>query len=122
MARSPLDAVEFFHLQVLRVLAAGGDRDRLALKGGANLRFFFDSPRLSEDMDFDTAIAPTTLGHKVDRLIEAAALLLPLRSKGITIDSWSAPKQTETTQRWKFSLRVESIGSALHTKIEFSRR
>src|SRR5438132_705556 len=114
MARSTLEAVEFFDLQILRVLAAGGDRNRLALKGGANLRFFFESPRMSEDMDFDTAIAPTTLGHKIDRMIEAAALLLPLRSKGITIDSWSAPKQTETTQRWKFTLRVGGIGSAVH--------
>jgi hypothetical protein len=34
----------------------------------------------------------------------------------------SAPKQTDTTQRWKAELRVRDSSTALHTKIEFSRR
>jgi hypothetical protein len=38
------------------------------------------------------------------------------------IDRVSAPKQTETTQRWKFGLRVEGGSAPLPTKIECSRR
>ena len=34
----------------------------------------------------------------------------------------SAPKQTETTQRWKVALSAEGRSLPLHTKIEFSRR
>ncbi|MCC7380281.1 MAG: hypothetical protein IT384_00515 [Deltaproteobacteria bacterium] len=34
----------------------------------------------------------------------------------------TAPKQTETTQRWKLNLRSKGRTVPLHTKIEFSRR
>jgi hypothetical protein len=34
----------------------------------------------------------------------------------------SAPKQTETTQRWKVGLKVEGLTVPVRTKIEFSRR
>jgi hypothetical protein len=34
----------------------------------------------------------------------------------------SAPKQTDTTQRWKIALSVEGRALPLHTKLEFSRR
>ncbi len=34
----------------------------------------------------------------------------------------SAPKQTQTTQRWKISLRLIDSGAEVPTKIEFSRR
>jgi hypothetical protein len=48
--------------------------------------------------------------------------VLPLKSRGITVVGSSAPKQTETTQRWKVALAVEGRALPLHTKIEFSRR
>jgi hypothetical protein len=121
--RSPQQAVELFHLNFCRVLAAGEHRSHFVVKGGCNLRFFFESIRYSEDLDLDVAMgAPTTLKHRVDKVLGSPAFLVPLRSAGISPQDISAPKQSETTQRWKVGLRVEGMGSALRTKIEFSRR
>jgi hypothetical protein len=123
VAFSERQAVELFHLQVLRLLSTGPDKERLALKGGCNLRFFFSSPRYSEDMDLDAfGIAVPTLRSKVDRILEGTALRLPLRNRGIELTTFSAPKQTDTTQRWKVELSVDGQSVPLHTKLEFSRR
>src|SRR5262245_8191520 len=123
MAASDRQTVELFHLLFLRQLATGADRPRLTLKGGCNLRFFFGSVRYSEDMDLDVLEMPRgTLKNKVDRLLEAPALGLPLQAQGISIDDVSAPKQTDTTQRWKLGLRLAGRSAPLRTKVEFSRR
>jgi len=114
--------VELFHLHFVRLLCAGADRDRFGIRGGCNLRFFFESVRYSGDIDFDVAGMPVhTLKEKVNRVLGGPALAMPLRSRGISIAAVTAPKQTETTQRWKVGL---STGAALplHTKLEFSRR
>jgi predicted nucleotidyltransferase component of viral defense system len=117
-------SVELFHLAFLRALTAKGeDKSLIALKGGCNLRFYFGSTRYSEDIDFDVSvIAKGTLSRKVDRLLASPLLVAPLKSKGIEIIDASAPKQTETTQRWKVGLRAAGIEMPLRTKIEFSRR
>jgi len=48
------ECVELFHLTFLRALATRGEgKQRIALKGGCNLRFYFGSVRYSEDMDLD---------------------------------------------------------------------
>src|SRR3954469_16882001 len=95
-------AVEHFHLLFLRQLSTGMDRMRFLVKGGCNLRFFFGSVRYSEDLDLDVLEMPRgTLKNKVDRLLEAPALALPLQAQGLAIENVSAPKQTDTTQRWK---------------------
>lgn len=123
MALTGRQCVELFHLVFLRQFATGADRTHVTLKGGCNLRFFFQSIRYSEDMDLDVAVlAKGTLKNKVDRLLEAPGVALPLKAQGITITDVSAPKQTETTQRWKLGLRVEGHGTPLRTKVEFSRR
>lgn len=123
MGLNPRQAVELFHLQFLRQLAAGGDRARFVLKGGCNLRFFFGSIRYSEDMDVDVVGVPQgTLKNKVDRLLVAPGLLLPLKVQGIEVADVSAPKQTETTQRWKVGLKLKGHSAELRTRVEFSRR
>jgi predicted nucleotidyltransferase component of viral defense system len=115
--------VEIFHLLFLRQLAQGQDRTRFTVKGGCNLRFFFRSIRYSEDLDLDVSnISTGTLKNKVDRILNAPALAIPLRAKGIEVVSISAPKQTETTQRWKMGLSIEGQSTTIRTKIEFSRR
>ncbi len=120
---SDRQAVELFHLHFVRLLSSGPDKDRFAIKGGCNLRFFFESVRYSEDIDLDVARTPVhTLKEKVSRVLEGPALALPLKSRGISVREISAPKQTETTQRWKVSLAAEGRSLPLHTKIEFSRR
>lgn len=116
-------AVEFFHLQFVRLLCAGPEKDRFAIKGGCNLRFFFESVRYSEDIDLDVTRLPVhTLKEKVTKLLAGPALALPLKSRGVAVAEASAPKQTETTQRWKVALSLEGRALPLHTKIEFSRR
>ena len=55
MALSARQSIELFHLVFLRALVAKGeDKTLIALKGGCNLRFYFDSVRYSEDIDFDS--------------------------------------------------------------------
>ncbi|MEX0902291.1 MAG: nucleotidyl transferase AbiEii/AbiGii toxin family protein [Pseudohongiellaceae bacterium] len=44
---------EIFHFCFLDRLLRQSDSDLYVLKGGVNLRFFFNSPRYSEDMDLD---------------------------------------------------------------------
>lgn len=56
------------------------------------------------------------------KLLSGPALTLNLRNRGIEVVSSSAPKQTETTQRWKIALAVRGRAVPQPTKIEFSRR
>jgi len=117
-------STELFHLVFLRALVAKGeDKGLVALKGGCNLRFFFGSVRYSEDMDLDViVIAKETLKNKVDRLLQSPAVTAPLKAHGLTVVETSAPKQTETTQRWKVGLLRQGDELPIRTKIEFSRR
>ena len=72
--------VELFHLHFVRLLCSGPDKDRFAIKGGCNLRFFFESVRYSEDLDLDVERIPVhTLKEKVGKILEGAALRLPLK-------------------------------------------
>ena len=45
-----------------------------------------------------------------------------LQARGLTITRCSAPKQTETTQRWKLELAARGVALPLYTRIEVSRR
>jgi hypothetical protein len=115
--------VELFHLHFVRLLCSGPSKGSFAVKGGCNLRFFFESVRYSEGIDLDVAGLPVhALKEKVSAVLTGPALSMPLRSRGIVVTTVSAPKQTETTQRWKVGLSAEGHALPLHTKIEFSRR
>ena len=121
--RSTRASVELFHLVFLRALVAKAENKALfALKGGCNLRFYFGSVRYSEDIDIDVvAVAKGTLARKVERLLVSPTITSPLRASSLEIVDVTAPKQTDTTQRWKVGLRAS--GSApIRTKVEFSRR
>jgi hypothetical protein len=115
--------IEVFHLLFLRALGARVDKSLFSLKGGCNLRFFLRSIRYSEDMDLDIqTMAVGTLRNNVNRLLVEPAFVQALRTHGIELLKIAAPKQTETTQRWKLILRNTSSGADTPTKIEFSRR
>ena len=118
------ESVESFHLVVLDLLGRKVDKKLYALKGGCNLRFFFKSIRYSNDMDLDvnTALSKDKLQVVMNRLLESNTIEKILDVKGIKIQEKSAPKQTDTTQRWKFALTVPQSSVPLRTKIEFSRR
>ena len=115
--------IEIFHLLFLRAFGARVDKTLFALKGGCNLRLFLKSIRYSEDMDLDIhTMSVGTLRNNVNRLLEAPAFVQALRTQGIEIARMSVTKQTETTQRWKLTLRLSESGAEVPTKIEFSRR
>ncbi|MEO8901820.1 MAG: nucleotidyl transferase AbiEii/AbiGii toxin family protein, partial [Polyangiaceae bacterium] len=75
-------------------------------------------------------------GHQATRTLPATAkdinlsardpIIQParaqLKAKGLVLVDVSAPKQTDTTQRWKVGLQVRGLGFPLRTKVEFSRR
>ena len=120
---SERQAIEIFHLLFLRAFGARVDKALFALKGGCNLRFFLKSLRYSEDMDLDIqTVAVGTLQNNVNRLLAEPAFMRGLRAQGIEMVKTARPKQTETTQRWKLTLRNTESGAEVPTKIEFSRR
>lgn len=116
---------EIFHLEFLRWLGRKLKADNYALKGGANLRLFFNSFRYSEDMDLDvSAVRVDVLKDVVMNILKSATfqdILKPFGVQKIIIPDMSKAKQTQTTQRFKIHL-LTSNAEDLFTKIEFSRR
>lgn len=121
--RSTAQVVEMFHLAFLQVLQSRLDPARYVLKGGVNLRYFFDSVRYSEDIDLDVVgPASATFAHAIDTVIGSPAIGLVLRGAGLAVDGVTKPKQTATTRRWKVSIAVRGRQDVVRTKIEFSKR
>jgi predicted nucleotidyltransferase component of viral defense system len=118
-----LQAVERFHLLLLSQLGARIPKNLCVLKGGCNLRFFLGSIRYSEDIDFDVqTVAPQTLRKNVDTILDSSGFATILLSQRLAITNWSAPKQTDTVQRWKVRIQLAESGQEAPTKVEFSRR
>ncbi|EKD51688.1 MAG: hypothetical protein ACD_62C00204G0008 [uncultured bacterium] len=116
---------EIFHLMFLRHFCPKIKTNTLSLKGGVNLRFFFNSHRYSEDLDLDIKDIETfQLKDIVMGILESRSLALTLRpfhiNKIIPPDI-NVAKQTETTQRFKVHL-ITASSENLFTKIEFSKR
>jgi predicted nucleotidyltransferase component of viral defense system len=116
---------EVFHFLFLEALLRISDPTLYVIKGGANLRFFFKSPRYSEDMDLDLLAGNVgTLKKNGYKILESAPFRRALRTFGIMdlqINDPAKAKQTETTQRFRVRLMNEA-GESLPTKVEFSRR
>lgn len=104
------------------MLAKRLEPSRYVLKGGANLRYFFNSLRYSEDIDLDLIRPlPGDLEGKVNGILSSVPLALLLRLGGIEVAEFTTPKQTDTTRRWKVSIAVGGP-EPMRTKIEFSGR
>jgi len=115
--------VEQFHLLFLAQLGRRLNPALFVLKGGCNLRFFHQSLRYSEDMDLDLgAVGADVFRDKVRDVLASRPFAQILEARGIAVERVSAPKQTETTQRWKLGLRLRDAGVTLPTKLECSRR
>jgi len=116
---------EIFHYCFLERLLRASDPGIYILKGGVNLRFFFRSPRYSEDMDLDVlAGSVPTLKKNGYKILQDPAFARSLRTYGVERLALSDPakaKQTATTQRFRLQL-VTTAGESYPTKIEFSRR
>ena len=125
MNYTSLQQREIFHFLFLEQLLRTSDARLYVVKGGVNLRFFFRSPRYSEDMDLDVlGGAVTTLKKNGYKILSDKSLLRGLKTFGIEDIVPSDPakaKQTDTTQRFRLRL-ITSAGDELPTKVEFSRR
>ena len=120
---SPRQYVELFHLLFMGQLVRKLDKRFYALKGGCNMRFFFKSPRYSDDIDLDVhAISVSLLRDKINGILSSKPLLDILQVRDMEIEHITEHKQTETTQRWKLGINVPRMERPLPTKIEFSRR
>lgn len=121
--RTEAQILELFHLVFLQVLLSRLDRSHYVIKGGANLRYYFESVRYSEDIDLDAVeIEPWRLETKVDEALGSPAMGLLLRGGGLALERVTKPKQTATTQRWKPVITVSGREVPVRTKIEFSHR
>lgn len=122
---SDIQLREVFHFCFLHRLLQISDLNLYVLKGGVNLRFFFGSPRYSEDMDLDVvAGSVVTLKKNGYKILEDNAFLRGLRVfdiAAIDVNDPTKAKHTETTQRFGCSL-IRGSGVRLPTKVEFSRR
>jgi len=97
--------VELFHLLLLSFLGKKLDKKRYILKGGCNLRFFFGSPRYSEDMDLDLVDLPVhVVRDTLNTMLNSKPFHQALQVHGIEIEHVTEHKQSETTQRWKLGL------------------
>lgn len=115
------EAVERFHLVFLRHFATVIGPGTICLKGGANLRLYHNSPRLSEDLDFDARVVDVEILKKnVNKVLASRPLLTELAAVGITLSAIKPVKQTPTAQRWKFHVIHEA--NPWPTRLEFSRR
>lgn len=116
---------EVFHFCFLERLLKMTGPAQYALKGGVNLRFFFHSPRYSENMDLDVlAGSVATLKKNGYKILQDAGFQRSLRIYGIDgleINDPVKAKHTEVTQRFRVGL-ITQAGQQLPTKIEFSRR
>ena len=124
-ARSDREAgkiIERFHLAFVEVAAVRLPIADFVVKGGANMRFFFRSPRRSRDIDFNyLGRRIESFAGRVDEVLESRALGELLRQHEITLVNPRRHKQTETTRRWKLSLQTPLVEDA-DSKIEFSAR
>lgn len=116
---------EAFHFCFLERLLNLSDIRLYVLKGGVNLRFYFRSPRYSEDMDLDVLGGGVqTLRKNGYKILEDAAFRRSLKVfdiDSIEINDPHKAKHTQTTQRFRCAL-VRASGQRLPTKVEFSRR
>ena len=123
--RSNIFLREVLHFCFLEQLLKSSDPKIYILKGGVNLRFFFNSPRYSEDMDIDViAGSVSTLKKNGYKILNDNGFKRKLQTFGIEeiiINDPNKAKYTETTQRFKLTI-ITSAGESLPTKVEFSRR
>ncbi len=121
----PTQLIELFHLEFLRWFGQKAPLSKFAVKGGVNLRLFFNSIRYSEDMDIDIrGIEVFRLKEWVFHIIKNPSFKNNLKTFGVQNvipPNSEAAKLTETTQRFKIHL-FSTAGEDVFTKIEFSKR
>lgn len=92
-------------------------KGEFALKGGMSMRTLANSRRFTKDIDM---MAPPRLPQATVRARVRDAIRDLQGSGFIENVTFTEPKQTDTTQRWKIAGRVG--GTEIHLTIEVSRR
>lgn len=113
--------IEFLQLAFLQVLPTRLPLAEYVVKGGANMRLFYDSRRRSQNIDLDyLGSAFWKVEDKIDETLDSRAFRDLLRLAGVEMADLTKPMQTATTRRWKFA--VVGSGARLNSKIKFSSR
>ena len=90
--------IEFLQLAFLQVLPTHLPIADYIVKGGANMRLFYDSRRRSQDIDLDyVGAAFWKVEDKVDETLASRAFRDLLRLAGVEMADLTKPKQTRTT-------------------------
>lgn len=119
----PVQVAESFHLVFLQTLASRANLAAWALKGGGNLRFFYLSDRLSEDIDLDTFdIEPWAFQERVDQSLASDLLKRTLGLLGSRIDYVNPKERSETKSKWVVGIGHRSETDPVYTQIEVSHR
>jgi len=119
--RTGAKLIEFLQLALLQVLPTHLPIADYVVKGGANMRLFYDSRRRSQGIDLDyLGSAFWKVEDKVDETLNSRAFRDLLRLAGVEMVDLTKPNQTTTTRRWKFA--VVASRARLNSKIEFSSR
>lgn len=119
----PIQIAESFHLAFLQALATRVNQAAWALKGGANLRFFYASERFSEDIDLDTFdIEPWAFQERVDQTLSSDLLARTLRTLGTHIDHLNPKERSGTKSKWVIGLMRPPERDLVYTQIEVSHR
>jgi predicted nucleotidyltransferase component of viral defense system len=110
---------ENIQAQLLMELFAQSARRELILKGGMAMRAAHDSVRFTKDIDLDAnpEIDKSRIQGIVKRAIDATLSYGGLENAKVT-----APKQTDTTMRWKINGTLAGGTSHINLTIEISRR
>jgi hypothetical protein len=121
--RTEAQVVDIFHLLFLRVLGGAGRNDWFVLKGGANLRYFFASPRYSNEIDLDFSGRESwQLAKTVEPVLSGRVMSTLAAASEIELAEVSLATKTETTVRWNVGLAAEGHRNLVRTKVEFSGR
>src|SRR5229473_2023646 len=107
-----LEAREALHVLLLSRLSQELRPDAFVLKGGVNLRLFFDSPRYSEDIDLDIdPSAKDAIMRAISVLLASRWLVAQFESLGIErVDFGGKPASTLIRlfdSSWRSSTTVE---------------
>lgn len=118
------EAREAFHTLLLLRVRERIPTNQWRVKGGVNLRLFFNSVRYSEDMDLDAEPrARLALRNSIQDFLRDITVKRRLAELGIRdlLTAERPAKDTETTLRFKLRLEIGG-GVQLPTKVEVSFR
>ena len=104
--------IERFHLAFIEVAAVRLPIADFVLKGDANMRFFFRSPRRSRDIDFNyLGMRAESFAGRVDEVLKSRALAELLRQHEITLVNpcHLARHRAPTVSKIEFSAREEPL-------------